>query len=174
MVRRETEILLANFAREHNWKETRKEAMRHGRPNEGSEFAASSSKSIYDRARFLFTLAPEGIARVDLLQAFQAQAEARLAIAAVALHRYSVVHKSYPKSLEAIVPRFIGRVPLDPMDGEPLKYHLLENGKFLLYSSGTDGEDSGGSVEVPEENASTPNLWNTADVIWPSIVQPAT
>jgi hypothetical protein len=75
--------------------------------------------------------------------------------------------------LEALVPQLLARMPIDPMDGKPLKYRRLATDDYLLYSSGTDGVNDGGSAEADNET-SAPNLWSTADAIWPRRVQPAT
>jgi hypothetical protein len=56
---------------------------------------------------------------------------ARIASAAVALRRHKLDHGSYPPSLEALVPAFLARVPLDPFTGRPLKY-LAEGEGFSL------------------------------------------
>jgi hypothetical protein len=73
-----------------------------------------------------------------------AQASVDLARVACALERYRLAHGDYPQSLEAIVPQFIGAVPHDIIDGEPLHYRRTEDGKCLLYSIGWNGTDDGG------------------------------
>jgi len=37
-----------------------------------------------------------------------------------------------------------GIVPRDPVDGHPLRYQMLSDGTFLLYSIGSDNVDNGG------------------------------
>ena len=50
-----------------------------------------------------------------------------------------------PKSLGALVPDFIDAVPLDPYDGEPLRYRT-EGDAFVVYTLGKDGVDDGGEL----------------------------
>ena len=45
--------------------------------------------------------------------------------------------------LEELVPQFLPSVPLDPYDGQPLRYKRLPAG-FVVYSIGADGRDDGG------------------------------
>ncbi len=56
-------------------------------------------------------------------------------------------------------------MPLDPFDGQPLRYKVVADG-VLIYSVGLDGVDDGGAIN--RENWTTPGtdlgfrLWNTA------------
>src|SRR5262249_23306001 len=50
------------------------------------------------------------------------QAQLRCAIVMVALERYRLAHTRWPDSLAALVPKFLPKVPLDPYDGQPLRY----------------------------------------------------
>lgn len=63
---------------------------------------------------------------------------------ACALERYKLVNGSYPETLEALVPQFIGRIPDDFIGGQPLHYRRTEDGKFRLYSVGWNETDDGG------------------------------
>lgn len=163
---RASELRLAEFARNTSWQATQHKAFDMGRPDGGVDIAAPDTPSLYDRARYLFSFSPEPIQRVDLLRAFQSETEARLAVAAIALRRFSVETGRYPDRIEELAPRYINEVPKDPMDGEPLKYRVLEDGRYLLYSSGKDGEDDGGEARE-EDSEDGLTLWSTADVIWP-------
>jgi hypothetical protein len=88
---------------------------------------------------------------------------------AVALKRYQLRHQAYPGNLNALVPDFLSEVPRDPVDGHPLRYQLLPDGAFLLYSIGSDNVDNGGDATAP---ASKLFYWLRArDWVWP---QPAT
>jgi hypothetical protein len=96
----------------------------------------------------------------------------RLLVTAIALKRYQLRHGNYPADLKALVPEFLRQVPVDLMDGQPLRYHPKPDGNFLLYSVGEDGKDNGGDP-TPTEPASTKSkVWFRArDAVWP---QPAT
>ncbi|EEF62159.1 hypothetical protein [Pedosphaera parvula] len=96
----------------------------------------------------------------------------RIALTAIALKRYQLCNGKYPSELKDLVPTFLEKVPIDFMDGKPLRYQLQADGSFLLYSVGDDGEDNGGDA-TPTEPASTVNKnWlKGRDMVWP---QPAT
>lgn len=98
------------------------------------------------------------------------EAGKRMTIVALALRTYQLKHGAYPSSLNALIPDFLHEVPHDPIDGQPLRYHLNTNGTFLLYSIGDDGKDDGGDpTPVSSSNA---GLWYSGrDWVWP---QPAT
>ncbi len=55
-------------------------------------------------------------------------------------HRLS--KRKFPVSLADLVPEYLKAIPIDPYDGEPLRYSAE---KRILYSVGTDFIDSGGS-----------------------------
>lgn len=67
-----------------------------------------------------------------------------LAAAACALERYRLDHGEYPDTLEALTPDYISNVPMDLMDGQPLRYHKRDDGWFDLYSVGPNQKDDGG------------------------------
>jgi len=98
------------------------------------------------------------------------EAARTMASTAVALKRYQLRHQSYPKDLSALVPEFLPEVPRDPVDGHSLRYQVLSDGNFLLYSVGTDGVDNGGDPTAPSGTRSI-NWLRGRDWVWP---QPAT
>ncbi len=63
---------------------------------------------------------------------------------ALAIERYRLKHDDLPESLEMLVGEFIDRVPVDPFDGEPIRYRRLEEGGYAVYMIGKDGIDDGG------------------------------
>lgn len=67
---------------------------------------------------------------------------------ACALERYRLVHGEYPEALNSLVPKFLGAIPPDIINGQPLHYHRTSGGKFLLYSVGWNEKDDGG-LESP-------------------------
>jgi hypothetical protein len=75
-----------------------------------------------------------------------AQSEVDMAMLACALERYRLAQGQYPNTLDALVPRFAPTLPHDINNGQPLKYRLLENGRFILYSVGWNEKDDGGVV----------------------------
>jgi hypothetical protein len=63
---------------------------------------------------------------------------------ACALERYRLSRADYPQSLEALVPRFIDKLPHDLIGGQPFKYRRVDAGQFLLYSIGWNETDDNG------------------------------
>jgi hypothetical protein len=62
---------------------------------------------------------------------------------AFALAAYRRDHGAYPKSLDALAPKYLPKVPDDLFTGKPLVYRPVEAG-YLLYSFGPNGKDDGG------------------------------
>jgi hypothetical protein len=62
---------------------------------------------------------------------------------AFALAAYQRDHKTYPKALSALSPKYLDTVPEDLFTGKPLVYRPAAGG-FLLYSLGPNGKDDGG------------------------------
>lgn len=106
-----------------------------------------------------------------MLRAFVAETEKQMALTAIGLRRYKLRHGQFPESLSALVPEFLPALPIDCMDGQPMRYRLLADGDFLLYSVGTDGKDNGA------EDAPLPKLGRTwtslSDWVWPHAAAPA-
>ncbi len=111
-------------------------------------------------------------ARGAITGLLRAQAQVHLSLAATALERHRLATGTYPASLEALVPRYLDRVPSDPMTGGPLRYLRASDGTFKLYSIGLDGLDDGGTLILPEggrsdETARGPVV-TAGDWIWPT------
>ncbi|HJT32299.1 MAG TPA: hypothetical protein VJ783_09675 [Pirellulales bacterium] len=64
---------------------------------------------------------------------------------AVAIERFRLRHAKLPESLDALVPEFLPEVPLDPFDGQPLRYRVDE-AAYKVYSVGPDETDQDGQV----------------------------
>jgi hypothetical protein len=75
-----------------------------------------------------------------------AQAAVSLSRTACALERYRLAEAKYPETLDVLAPRFLAKIPRDPIGGGPLHYRLTEEGTFILYSVGWNQEDDGGTV----------------------------
>ena len=110
-------------------------------------------------------------------RAAEAEARRRLMFTALALERYRLRHGDYPKELRALVPEFLKTEPIDFMDGQPLRYRLGEDGRFVLYSVGLDCVDNGGEMrrsrgtrfgrEMPDEFAANFGYGAGSDLVWP-------
>jgi hypothetical protein len=66
------------------------------------------------------------------------------ATVACALERCRLANGQFPESLEPLVPQFISQLPNDVISGEPYKYHLTNDGQFVLYSVGWNEKDDDG------------------------------
>jgi hypothetical protein len=77
-----------------------------------------------------------------------AQASLNLARCACALERHRLAAGKYPETLDELAPKFISKVPPDPIGGRPLHYRCQDNEHFVLYSVGWNEEDDGGHVRV--------------------------
>jgi hypothetical protein len=93
------------------------------------------------------------------------RANLRCALAGVAAERYRLEHAKWPGSLDELAKQgWIAAVPLDPFDGQPLRYKIVADG-VRIYSVGLDGVDDGGAID--RDNWTTPGtdlgfrLWNT-------------
>ncbi|MDB6108606.1 MAG: hypothetical protein JWR69_356 [Pedosphaera sp.] len=82
----------------------------------------------------------------------RAQTGVNEAILACALERHRLANGRVPDSLEALVPRFLPKLPPDVLTGEPLKYRRLDDGQFLIYSVGWNEKDDGGVVVSTGKN----------------------
>jgi hypothetical protein len=75
-----------------------------------------------------------------------AQSSMDLARTAMALERYRLARGEFPESLAALAPQFIGEIPHDILNGQPLHYRRTQDGQFVLYSVGMNETDDGGEV----------------------------
>jgi hypothetical protein len=119
-------------------------------------------RTWYDNIRF-----PQGIPALSgmVKRAMRAETDRSLAIAAIALKRFELRHGKKPASLGTLVPEFLDSVPIDYMDGTPLKYRLKPDGNCILYSVGEDGKDDGGSTETSKPGSTA--LSDRKDYVWP-------
>lgn len=83
----------------------------------------------------------------------------------IALQRYHRRHGRYPESLDRVVPDFLSVVPVDAMDGRPLRYRLEPAGTFRLWSAGDDRHDDDGDPEPKGSELSY--WWRAKDGVWP-------
>jgi hypothetical protein len=74
-----------------------------------------------------------------------AHARGQCGVVAVAIERYRLRRGAWPDSLAALVPDLLPTVPLDPFDGQPLRYRRLADG-VVIYSIGPDSADDGGKL----------------------------
>ncbi|SRR5579883_72457 len=81
----------------------------------------------------------------------------RSTLAALAVERHRRKTKEWPDSLTQICPKYLASVPLDPFDGNPLRYRRVEDG-VVIYSLGRDAIDNGGNLNRGEETTSSVDI----------------
>jgi hypothetical protein len=89
-----------------------------------------------------------GLVRWQIEQTARETARLRAAAAGLAALRFRRAEGRWPRSLEELVPSWLGTVPLDPYTGKPLLVTSADDG-VVVYSVGLNGRDDGG-VETPE------------------------
>jgi hypothetical protein len=99
-----------------------------------------------------------GLAKVHA-KADRSLTTSRLAITVAGLERHRLATGTYPKSLGDLVPKWVPTVPLDPMDGQPLRYRLNADGSFTVYGVGPNHADDNGAFES--------QLGQDLDWVWP-------
>jgi hypothetical protein len=85
------------------------------------------------------SVALRGIAHLPA-RAFNTQSQLDLAVAACALERFRLEQGSFPDTLDPLVPRFLGEIPLDPVTRKPIFYERLSQENFLLACSAVASE----------------------------------
>lgn len=75
------------------------------------------------------------------------KAQLRCAAVGIACERFRQKHKRWPATLAEIPKGILSAVPLDPFDGQPLRYAVYPGGA-VVYSVGLDEADDGGNVSV--------------------------
>jgi hypothetical protein len=71
-------------------------------------------------------------------------AHGRLAQAAMALEHFRVQHENrFPATLAELTPDDASLLPVDPFDGQPLRYRKTGRG-YIIYSIGADRKDDSG------------------------------
>ncbi|HKB05661.1 MAG TPA: hypothetical protein VKD90_25805 [Gemmataceae bacterium] len=76
---------------------------------------------------------------------------------AFALAAYQRDYGNYPKTLDALAPKYLDKVPDDLFTGKPLVYRPAEKG-FLLYSFGPNGLDDEGRWYDDEPRGDDPSI----------------
>ena len=102
-------------------------------------FAAQRSSILRPLSRMTLPAFAKALAKE-----LRSVATLRCAQTALAVERWRLAHDdALPPSLDALVPRFLAAVPIDPMEGQPVKFRALTKG-HVIYSPGEDGTDDGG------------------------------
>ena len=124
------------------------------------------------------TMISEDIPSLGVLirRVMDAEVAQKVVTTAIALKRYQLKHGNYPLDLDTLVPEFLPAVPLDSVDGNPLRYRLNPNGTYLLYSVGPNGKDDGGNPALDESVKGGNMSWlnnHALDWVWPQLATEA-
>ncbi|QDT12369.1 hypothetical protein [Planctomycetes bacterium K23_9] len=87
-------------------------------------------------------------------------AACRLLTLHAALTIYHEDKKHYPESLDAVVPKHLSRMPIDPYSGKPFLYRKRGNA-FELFAQ----RPSPCGVVLPRDEATSTYLWNASEII---------
>jgi hypothetical protein len=131
----------------------------------------NQKRDSIDGLRGVFSV---GAMNAALRKAVRIETARNVVVAAIALKRYELRHHQLPATLDDLTPELLKAVPIDCMDGQPLRYRLKADGTFLLYSVGDNGVDDGGNPSPPKNIQSSNYYWQNnlvLDWVWP---QPAT
>jgi hypothetical protein len=76
-----------------------------------------------------------------------------VARAAIAVERYRLANGRLPDNLNALVPQYLDRVPLDPFnEAKPVTYRVGNDGGFVVYSYGLDWRDDYNDLKSENED----------------------
>jgi|SRR5665213_71215 len=127
----------------------------------------------WDDLRNLFSQSAFGL-NASRRKATRIETARNAVVIAIALKRYELRHHQLPATLEDLTPDLLQIIPIDCMDGQPLRYRLNADGTFLLYSVGENGVDDDGDPSLQKNIKSSNFYWqndHALDWVWP---QPAT
>lgn len=133
----------------------------------GGANQSTAAVTGYDAIRYQLSL----VLRPNFLRAHEymmrAETMRNLAIAAIAIQRHQLRHGAPLPNLAALVPEFLIAVPVDYMDGAPMRYHCEANGGYRLYSVGLDGRDDDGDSQSSAPWRQYSGMWDGRDAVWP-------
>ena len=92
-----------------------------------------------------------------------------MSLAALALELHRRKHGRHPDSLEQLMPELLPSVPVDWMDGKPIRYRLNPDGTFTLWSVGDNLTDDGSDASGAPVNMRRNTIWEGRDAVWPRL-----
>jgi len=82
------------------------------------------------------------MARISVMDS-RAYVHLDLARTGLAIERYRLANGKLPEQLTDLAPAYLAEVPVDPFDGQPIRYRRMQPG-YVLYSISDDRKDNGG------------------------------
>ncbi|MCI0361802.1 MAG: hypothetical protein L0211_25225, partial [Planctomycetaceae bacterium] len=102
----------------------------------------AQSTNPLERMRYVLSMEVVPGTEAAFTASARAQAMRDVTLAGIAAERYRLKHGEFPIDLQSLG-EFMGTVPIDPYDGQPLRM-IRKDGQLVLYSVGQDGRDDGG------------------------------
>jgi len=97
----------------------------------------------FGRVRYIFTGLLVPAADVAVSAAARIDGTSRCLDAVLAVERFRLREHRLPDSLAELVPDFLDAVPIDPFDGQPIRY-VVNDDHYLVYTCGNNRIDDGG------------------------------
>jgi hypothetical protein len=122
-------------------------------------YSVTNSEAIAERAQ-----AGRYILTALLLPALQKAVERdalhsaniRNAVVGLAVERFRLENTGdLPESISHLVPSYLKELPLDPYDGQPVRYRRTDRG-YVVYCIGRDAKDDDGTEKVPNSPKGAP------------------
>ncbi len=110
--------------------------------------AIAAAEARYDTSASILDWLTTPSGRLIVLT-LRGTARVEVARTAVAVERYRLATGGLPQALSDLVPAYLETVPVDPFDGQPLRYKKRDPG-YVLYSIGPDGTDNNGTEQQPK------------------------
>jgi len=128
----------------------------------------ANDPSWSERFRFLFSTQPFSITDAMIRRTLVAEIEQAMTVTAIAIQRYRLRTGTLPAELSALVPEYLSALPRDAMDGRTLRYGVLSDSSFTLYSVGEDGKDDRGDPTLVAGKKEYHRISDGRDMVWPS------
>lgn len=76
------------------------------------------------------------------------------AVTTIAAERFRMANHRWPKNIEELIPKYLGEIPIDPWNGQPMRMKQVDGG-LVVYSVGKDQTDGGGEIGSSEDVRAT-------------------
>jgi hypothetical protein len=86
--------------------------------------------------RMMYMMVASAISALDgaIEKTAVCQTQVDQSLIACALERYRLAHGSYPGALDALMPKYLAKLPNSPTTGKPMNYSLKPDNTFLLWT----------------------------------------
>jgi hypothetical protein len=126
-----------------------------------------AAESRYQRLRTIYARSVGPAVVAVMRKALRSETLRGMARADFALRRFQLRHGRLPHALQELVPEFLDSVPVDCMDGQPLRYSRDGDANFVLWSVGENLRDDGGDATLSSDEPSLMSLLEAPDIVWP-------